>query len=90
MDIKFTEKYKGGKERQNSLADIVEYSTESDRDRGALEQVREVARASIKFNAIVVEILHRRGVLNDVEVQEIVDRISGGVVADKPFEIIHD
>lgn len=90
MDIKFTEKYKGGKERRNSLADIVEYSIDSDRDQGALERVRDVARTSIKFNALVVEILHRRGVLNDAEVKEIVHRISDGVEDDKPFEIIHD
>lgn len=91
MEITFTKRFgDGGKERTKSLHQIVEdESYDSDSDRGALERVRSVADTSIKFTSIVVEILHRRGALNDREIMEIVDRI-GSVDDSKPFKITHE
>lgn len=90
LEITFTERYKGGKERKKNLVDIVQ-SAAYDSDRGgALENVRQLTEESIRFTAKVVEILHRRGVLNDSEIKEIVDHISNGVDNDHKFVIEHE
>jgi hypothetical protein len=90
MDIKYTQRYGPSKERRMSLQSIIEnVAYDSDFERGALERVRAVADTAIKFNAMVVEILHRKGIMNDKEIMEIVSRMDS-VDESKDFKIIHD
>jgi hypothetical protein len=90
MEITFTKRWgSSDKETTKDLSSIVEESAYERDNVGSLERVRAIAEASIKFNASLVAILHRRGVLNDQEVIEIADKFIS-IDTSKEVKIKHD